>query len=580
MKHRLPSRLTRRRARWALVFTAVFSLVLAVHLVMIQVANASTLASMARAIHWRTISLPAKRGKILDRNGRVLAMDVPRYQVVAAPKYIKKNQVASESAALARKLPFSKASIARVLSNGSWYGLIASSISPQLANKIKALNLTGISVVPFSGRQYPNGTLASQIIGMVGSNGNGLAGVELQYNNLLKGKPGSWVVQQDGQGSPLPQWQKAYTPPTPGNSIKLTVDANIEAVAQKWLKWGVKRAHARNGTVIIENLKTGSIVGLVNWPNFNPNNYYHATALQMRDYAVQDPVPPGSIFKPVPAVAALSLGIFTPNSMFDTRGYKIVDGLRINDWNPNGWGWITLTKAIEVSSDQVFMDVALKLGTSALYHFVNLFGFNHPSGVGLPGDSSGLWVPKSQVNPIDLATMGFGQGFAATPMQMIAADAAVANNGVMMQPHLLKSVISPSGKIIDTVQPKVENRVTSVKVAQEVQHMMTLEATKGTGVPAQVPGYIIAGKTGTAQKIIHGKTSSNRFVASYMGYGPMPHPKFIMLVMINRPVGSLFYGDQVSAPVWKHIATFLFHYWGIKPYATAINGSAKGPIVK
>lgn len=570
-------RLAKWRAVWVLGFTAFALAVLMVRLVMIQVANAATLRHYAQGIHVRKMVLPARRGKIIDRNGAVLALNVPRYRVVAAPKYI--THPMQEASTLARYLPFSARRIAAALSTKGWYALIASSISSRRARQIQSLNLTGITVEPFTARQYPNGTLGSQVIGMVGAQGQGLAGIEYQYNKVLAGHPGYWKVNIDGAGNPLPQWQKAFKAPVTGDTVQLTLDSNIEAVAQKWLKWGVKRAHARNGTAIVMDLKTGAIVAMANWPNFNPNNYYKATPLEMRNYAVQGVVPPGSIFKPITAAAALSLGLYTPNSRFFTRGYKIVQGVRINDWKPGGWGWITLTKAVEVSSDQVFMDVAIKVGATALYHFINLFGLDHPSGVGLPGDSTGLWIPPTSVNKVDLATMGFGQGMAVTPMQMLTADAAIANNGTLMRPRIVRRILSPTGKVIKTYPPVVEGHPVSKTVAKEIQVMMTKEATRGTGIPAQVPGYIIAGKTGTSQKIVHGRTSGHLFVASYLGYAPMPHPRFAMLVMINRPVGRLFYGDQVSAPVWQKIASFIFRYWKIKPYATANNGSAKGPVV-
>lgn len=571
-------RLSRRRTLWSLTGAAFVLLALMGRLIDIQVARAQSLQGISREYHNHTIILPASRGMIVDRFGTPLAMDVPRYQVVAVPKYIPKGQMASDAAQLATVLPFPAGRIRQALAGGGWYALLASSVGQSVADRVNALKLTGISVIPIISRWYPDGTLASQVLGMVGTDGQGLSGIEYADNKILAGKNGSWTVQTDAQGNPLPQWQQAYRAPVAGNTVELTLDANIEAVAQKWLKWGVRRAHALNGTVIVLNPKTGAILALANWPNFNPNNYYTATSLQMTDYAVQDPVPPGSIFKPVVAAAALSTGLFTPDSLFDTRGYKIVNGVRIDDWNPSGWGWITLTRGLEVSSDQVFMDLALKMGASTLYRFIQDFGFMHPSGVGLPGDSGGLWLPEAAVNAVDLATIGFGQGFAATPMQVIAADSALANHGTMMQPHIVKAILSPDGSVVQTTASRVESRPVSPQVAAEVERMMTLEATQGTGVPAQVPGYIIAGKTGTAQKIVNGRTSNHLFVSSFIGMGPMPHPRFMMLVMINRPVGRLFYGDQVAAPVWQKIASFMFHYWGIKPYASANNGSASGPV--
>ncbi|NMP21608.1 peptidoglycan D,D-transpeptidase FtsI family protein [Sulfobacillus harzensis] len=574
MKARIRN-LTRWRVLWLTLGMAGFMAFLVGRLVVIQVADKSFLDNYEASFQVKHITIPAQRGEIIDRNGTVLAMDVPRDQVIAAPRYI--HHPAQEAGVLAKYLPFKAKVLRRVLSNKSWYALLDNSVSPAVANKINRLQLTGIATVPVTGREYPNGTLASQVLGMVGSNGQGLAGIEYADNKLLSGTPGHWTVREDAYGNPMLQWQQAYTPPKPGDTVQLTIDANVEAQAQKWLKWGIKRAHAKNGTVIIMNVKTGGIVALANWPNYNPNNLATVTSENQSDFGVQYLFPPGSIFKPVTTAAALSLGLFTPNSLFYTDGYKIVDGVRINDWNPKGWGWITLTRGLEVSSDQVFMDVALKLGVSGLYQFVHAFGLDHAVNVGLPGSASPLWIPKSQVNPVDLATEGFGQGFATTAMEIIAADDAIANNGTLVQPHIVKDIISPSGKVTPT-KVTVEGKPVTPQVALEIQHMMTLEATKGTGVPAQVPGYIIAGKTGTAQKIVNGHTSNSNFVASYLGYGPMPHPKFIMLVSINHPVGSLFYGDQVSAPVWKHIATYLFKYWNIKPYAGPDNGSKPGPI--
>ncbi len=558
------------------MMTAAFMAFLVARLVIIQVGERKALDQYEASFQVKHITLPATRGDIVDTNGQILAMDVPRDQIVAAPRYITHPQREAEE--LAKYLPFSVKQLQGVLSNKSWYAMLDNGVTPAVAAKISRLNLVGVSVIPVTGREYPDNRLASQLLGWVGSNGQGASGIEYQDNKILSGTPGSWTVRTDPQGNPMFSWHQAYVPPKSGDTVQLTIDSNIEAQAQKWLQWGIKRAHAKNGTVVILNVHTGAIVALANWPNFNPNNLNTITSENQNDFGVQYLFPPGSIFKPVTTAAALTLGLFTPNSMFYTRGYKIVDGVRINDWNPVGWGWITLTRGLEVSSDQVFMDVALKVGAASLYHFVNLFQLNHTSNEGLPGDAQPEWLPLSQVNPVDLATEGFGQGMALTALDMVSADNAIANNGIMVQPHIVKAILSPTGKVIQKTPITVESRPVTAGVAQEIQHMMTLEATYGTGVPAQVPGYIIAGKTGTAQKIVNGKTSNSNFVASYLGMAPMPHPKFIMLVSINHPVGKLFYGDQVSAPVWKHVAEYLFKYWNIKPYAGPDNGSKPGPV--
>lgn len=577
-----PTTLLRRRQLELMFGVTAVALILAVRLVLIQVVHASQFQRDANNIHIHDIVLPARRGDIIDRNGAVLAMDVPRYEVVAAPRYVTQGphgraDAYREGRILSRYLPFSARVLGRVLDHKTWYALLDRSVPNTVANRIQKLALTGVSVVPVSGREYPDGTLASQVVGMVGSGDQGLTGIEYEENRILAGHPGSWVVNTDPAGNPIPEWQIAYRPPRPGRTVELSIDANIEAVAQKWLKWGVKRAHADRGTVIIMNPHTGGILALANYPNFNPNQPYQVTNSQLTDMAVQYSIPPGSIFKPVTAAAALSSGVVTPNTLFDTKGYFYVDGLRIDDWKPGGWGWITFTKGLEYSSDQVFGETALRVGVRRFYRMVKAFGFFHPSGVGLPGDSPAIWLPESKVNPVDLATMGFGQGFSATPMQVLAADAAVVNGGTMMKPHIVRAILSPAGTLLHRTSRTAEGHPMSSTVAAEIEHMMVLEAAYGTGVPAEVPGYIIGGKTGTAQQIVNGQTSNSDFAASYLGFGPYPHVRFIMLVMIDHPHGSLFYGDQVSAPVWKHIAEFLFRYWGIKPYATGRNGTDPAP---
>ncbi|CAB1128460.1 Cell division protein FtsI (Peptidoglycan synthetase) [Candidatus Hydrogenisulfobacillus filiaventi] len=563
--------------RWRLGWTRFWWMVgfglLGVQLVRIQVLQAPALQAYALGIHYQLRTLPAERGKILDRFGQPLAMDVPGYDVIATPHVLAADHPRRAARALARVLPFPAARIAAVIDRrNSWYALLARDVSPATARKVAALNLPGVSLEAVSGRDYPDGSLAAQVLGFVGSGDRGLAGVEAAYNRWLAGTPGRERVAVDAYGQTLPQWSRLLQAPRPGDSVELTIDPAIQAVAQHWLDWGVKRVHANGGTVIILNPHTGAVLALANAPTFNPNRFWTAKPQDLVDQAVQDPVPPGSIFKPVTVSAALNLGLVTPDTLFDTRGYKIVDGVRIDDWKPGGWGWITLTRGLAYSSDQVFMDLALKLGVAHFYRYVRRFGFFHPSGVGLPGDSNGVWLPASQVNAVDLATMGFGQGMAVTPMQVVAAVATVVNHGVMMQPRIVRAIIGPGNRVVRRYGPRVESRPVAAGVAAEVEGMMVKEATYGTGVPADLPGYIIGGKTGTAQQIVHGRTSNHVFVSSYLGFGPYPHPRFLMLVMINHPRGALFYGDQVAAPVWQKIGMFLMHYWHIAPYAGPHNG--------
>lgn len=538
----------------------------------LEVVQAADLTHLAHAEHLHTFTLPAPRGEILDRHGLVLAMDQPAYQVVASPREItaaaeqSPGLINREAGILAGPLGTTAARLEPLLRGQRWYRLLAPALPAARARPLltQASRLVGISLVPTSRRTYPDGALAGQVLGFVGTNGQGLAGIEYADNRYLAGRPGSWTVATTVDGTPLPATTVRRITPVPGDNVELTLDSEIQNVAERALDQAVAQARALGGTVIVMDPRTGALLALANAPALDPNHFSSAPRRAFADWAVSAAVPPGSIFKPVTAAAALSDGVVTPTTRFDTRGYKIVDGVRINDWNPNGWGWITFTKGFEESSDQVFMDVGLKLGTRRLYAMMRAFGLFHRSGVGLPGDASGIFLPENQVNAVDLATTAFGQGFAVTPLQMLTAVAAIADDGTLLKPRIRRAVIAPSGRVVRRFHPAVEGHPVTPAVAHALQTLMEKEVADGTGVKAQVPGYVMAGKTGTAQKVIAGRTSNSQFISSFIGFGPMPHPRFAMLVMINRPVGA-FYGGDVAAPVFSRIAGFLMHYWDIPP---------------
>jgi stage V sporulation protein D (sporulation-specific penicillin-binding protein) len=570
--------MTRRRylRRVLLVLTgmAAWTLWLVWRVVDVQVVQASRLDRVASSLHEHTFVVPAPRGAILDRHGHVLALDVPAYEVVAAPTAI--GQAAAtvphlrtrEADLLARYLPYPAGRIRQALSGQGWYRVLDADLPAPAGAALarQAGNLPGISVVPVSRRSYPDGSLAAQVLGFVGADGKGLGGIEYAENAVLAGRPGRWTVATDAQGTPLPAWQVSRIAPVPGDDVELTLDGQVQLVVERALAAAMKTTHAVSGTVIVMDPATGAVLALANAPGFNPADVAHVSPTALTDWAVEDPVPPGSIFKPVTAAAALTEGIVTPGTMFDTRGYKIVNGVRINDWNLTGWGWISFAQAFALSSDQVFMDLGLKLGVATLYRYIRAFGLMQPSGVGLPGDSNSIFLPASQVNAVDLATIAFGQGFAVTPMQMLKAVAAIANDGTMMEPRIVRAVLAPDGRVLHRYGPVVAGHPISPAIAAQVQQLMEQEVASGTGIKAAVPGYVLAGKTGTAQKVVGGRTSSTRFISSFIGYGPMPHPRFAMLVMINQPVGQ-YYGGDVAAPVFGAIARQLLAYWHIPPAA-------------
>jgi stage V sporulation protein D (sporulation-specific penicillin-binding protein) len=556
-------------------------------LVDIQVIQSANLTAIAATEHVHTFPLPATRGAILGRHGRVLAMDVPAYMVTAAPIAIAQaasqlgdpHLVEDEARRLAEVMPYTVSQLAGALRGRTWYRLIDPLLSPAEAHILQAesAQLPGIALIPIERRLYPDGDVGAQVLGFVNSAGTGVAGIEYEDNSILAGKPGSWTVATDVNGNALPFTTIKRVPPVPGDSVQLTINGTIEYAVQRMLAAQVKKFHAKNGAVVIMDPKTGAVLALVNYPTFNPNDYAAANPNDFTNWAVEDPIPPGSIFKPVTASAGLTDGVVQPTTMFDTVGYKIVDGVRIDDWVPGGWGWISFTRGLELSSNQVFMDVGLRLGTARLYRMIKAFGFFHPSGIGLPGDSAGIFIPESQVNPVDLATIAFGQGIAVTAVQEVTMIDTIANGGTLLKPRIRRAIIGPHGQLIRRFGPVVEGHPITPFVAHEVQVMMEREVGYGTGVPVQVKGYTWAGKTGTAQQIVNGQTSNTDYVSSYAGYGPMPHVRFAMVVMIDHPHGSI-YGAEVAAPLWREIAKWLMGYWHIRPYVHngLPNGVAQG----
>jgi stage V sporulation protein D (sporulation-specific penicillin-binding protein) len=569
------TRRLRRRTAWLFLGSFVAGLWLMWRVVDIQAVQGSRLSALAHSEHVTTLTLPALRGPILGRHGRVLALDVPRAEVTADPTVIAQTArllhdpalVGQEVQRLARVLPLSPTALRAALTRPGSYVLLDDDLAPAAAKELErhASSLPGITITPVERRLYPNGSLAASVLGFVGANGQGLAGIEYEDNRILAGRPGSWTVATTVNGTPLPAWTIRRVAPQAGDGVELTLDSTIQHQVETWLAQDVQRFHAEGGTVIIMRPQTGAVLALATYPTFDPNHYARANPLAWGDWAVEDPVPPGSIFKPVTAAAALLDGVVTPTTRFDTRGYKIVDGIRINDWMPHGWGWISFTRGLELSSNQVFMDVGLKLGTARLYQMIRAFGFFHPSGIGLPGDSAGVFLPENQVNAVDLATMAFGQGLAVTPIQEVTMVNAIANGGTLLKPRIRRAVLAPDGRVVRRFHPVVEGHPIPANIVHDLHVMMEREVGYGTGVPAQVPGYTWAGKTGTAQQVVDGRTSSTDYIASYVGYGPMPHPRFTMLVMIDHPQGAI-YGAQVAAPLWGRIAHWLMQYWHIRPY--------------
>jgi stage V sporulation protein D (sporulation-specific penicillin-binding protein) len=558
-------RLVVRRTVAVLAILSVLALGLVVRLTYLQVIAGSIYGQAALAEQYAHLPLPPVRGSITDRNGRVLALETPGEALWAMPRSIRDPRTMARQ--LGPILGESAAKLEKVLASRQAFVWLSYHVTVGQAARIQALGTyDGLGLQPVSWRIYPQGDLAGAAIGFVGVDQTGLAGVELSYNKQLSGKPGTEVVKVDALGNPLPQYGVHVTPAVPGDGLETTLDLSIQAFAQQDLAAAVKLRHAKGGRILVLNPNTGGILAIAQYPEPNPANWQNYPQTEWADEPIQYAFEPGSTIKPVTASAALTTGVATPSWSIMDKGSMVIDGIRIFDWIPTGFGRLTFDGIMEESSDVGFATLAIDMGASALYHFYDLFHLDRLTGVDLPGETPGLIPPENQATKLDLGEMGFGQTIAISPIQLAAAVSAVADGGIWHTPHIGKALLLPDGG--KQVLSFPSQRVITPLVASEVRTAMLKVVTKGTGNLAQVKGYEVAGKTGTANVVGKaGKFKTGDFLASFIGYGPLPNPKVLILVQLDDPKG-LFYGGDVSAPVFSQLFGQIMDYMGV-PTSTA-----------
>jgi stage V sporulation protein D (sporulation-specific penicillin-binding protein) len=560
-------RAARRGSRLAVVllaFAAAFGL-LAVRLAWLQVGDGPALAAAARSEHQHQLQLLPMRGDIVDRNGRLLAENEMAESLYALPPEVQ--DPAGEAATVARLTGLPVDAILKALTAKSHWVWVAHGLSQEQAAAVAAAKLPGLYFQQEPKRVYPNGALAGSVLGFTGTDGNGLAGVEYAFNKVLAGTPGDVVEDVDVYGRALPQAVQRYTPPRDGDTLQLTLDAGLQYQAEQALAETVATTRALWGLAVAMDPATGAILALANVPGFDPNRWSQYTPEQWRDPIVASDFQPGSSFKPVVAAAAIDAGLVSPTSRFaDPNGWIRIGGATIWNWNLIGLGLPTLTQALEQSDNVVFAQVAQRLGAATFYQYLDRFGFNRPTGVDLPGEAAGLLPSQAGLRPLDLATMGFGQTLAVTPLQLLDAVAAIADGGTLMWPHIEAAVLDPRGHVLTRVAPRPLRRVVAPATAAAVTAMMVSVVENGLGKPAAVPGYWVAGKTGTAQiPAPGGGYVPDRYLVSFVGFAPADHPRLAVLVMVDQPQGPDAFGSTVAGPVFARIMAQGLHDLGVPP---------------
>lgn len=533
--------------------------VIAGRLFWVQVVAAPAYAAKATQQRMRDIEITPHRGTIYDRQGQPLATSVAAKTVYAAPNTVKDK--IGVARALSSVLGGDEKSYEAKLSKKTGFVYIARKVEMDKAKQLEALKLEGIGLLDDSKRVYPSGTLACQVLGFVGVDGEGLAGIEKRYDSLLSGRPGRLLGERDPYGRPITGGAQQTIDPVDGHDIVLTLDKDIQAEAQSELEEAVKKWAAKGGSVVVMDPRDGEILAMASTPSFDPNDYQHAKAAQIRNRPVSDAYEPGSTMKSMTAASVIDKGILTPKSKFHLPPTLTVAGRTIHDAEGRGSVDWTLTEIVTNSSNVGAVKVGMKLGKAGLYAYFSKFGLTEATGVDFPGEARG-WLPEpSQWSASSIANIPFGQGVSMTPLQLARAIGAIANHGVLETPHFLLSVPGE-----DTTIAWRTRRSISATAAATTVGMLKHVVTEGTGKAAAISGYTVAGKTGTAQVALPngGGYASGRYISSFIGFFPADDPHLLIEVKLDEP-GNAIFGGVVAAPTFATLAQFSADHLKIAP---------------
>ncbi|KPU43304.1 stage V sporulation protein D [Oxobacter pfennigii] len=597
-------KIIRRRMIFLYIFVFLIYTYLLGRLVLIQIIDGERLKNLAVSQWNSQVKVDAKRGEIQDRNGAKLALSascsrvdvyLPDVARVEKEKPDIKNTMAAQIAGILGQSPDD---VLKKLNATLQSGMPASSatiarrIDSDKGVQIKELKLPGIIVSEDTKRFYPNGNFLSQVLGFTNVDSVGQEGIELEYDKELKGIPGTIHTETDIFGRQLPYAESKYNAPVNGSDLTLTIDSAIQLYVEKALEQGIIASKAKSATAIVMNPKTGEVLAMSTKPDFDPNDPRNMENFQTvqemiqtwQNKAVTFTYEPGSVFKIVTASAALSENIVDDSTRFEDPGYLVVAGRRIYNWNRAGNGVLDFAELLQYSSNVGFMMLGQQLGKETLYKYIDDFGFKTKTGIDVHFEESGYGVPLDRVGPVELANISFGQGIVTTPMQLTAAYAAIANEGKMMVPHIVKSITDTDndGNVISKmeIQPKMAKQVVDKSIADKLMEYLETVITVGGGKPAYVEGYRIAGKTGTAQKAENGKYIDGKYVCTFIGMAPVEDPQFVVYVAIDEPDPSNYYAGQVVAPVAGQIFKDIFTVKNISPMEKDESGMAEIPDVR
>jgi cell division protein FtsI (penicillin-binding protein 3) len=524
---------------------------LAVRLVLLQVRDGATYEALAMEQRVRRIALPAERGTIYDRSMHELALSLPAKAIFADPALVQ--DPAGTTARLSEILDVRPADLRRSLTAESRFEYLARAVDLAVANRVARLDLPGIGFIDEPKRTYPGGGLAAQVLGFVGVDGGGLAGLELQWDGVLAGRAGRMLVEQDPDGLSIPQGRLEVEEPRRGRDLVLTIDKDLQYFTERALAGAVEQNGALGGTVIVLEPSTGDVLAMATNPAFDANAFTDAPAFVTRNRGVTDVYEPGSANKVITASAALEEGVMgIREQLWVPPRYQVGDKV-FTEAHPRPAMSMTLTDIISQSSNIGTIMTAQRLGSERLDDYLRDFGFGVETGIRFPGESDGILIPEEEWWTTSMGTIPIGQGIAVTPLQMASVYATVANDGVRLAPRLVRGTVE--GDDVREQDALVRERVVSTRTARLVTRMLADAVASGTGQEAQIPGYWVAGKTGTARKPLQDALGySEEYVASFIGFAPARDPAVVVAAIIDEP--DTVYGGVAAAPLFREVAEF------------------------
>lgn len=549
-----------RRYFLLLVLLAGFGVIL-FRLVNLQVLQAAELTARADRQHQKSVLLEGARGTVTDRHGKVLAMNVEVPSIFGVPTSLDNPGNAARS--LSPVLRLRREEIEKKLRQDKHFVWLARKVEPEQGRRLEQLSIDGIGMVMEGRRFYPKGPLLAHVLGFVGMDGIGLEGLERRYESQLHGEKRLTILQRDALGRTVFPKGLREQAPSAGHTLTLTIDEVIQYIAEKELEEAVDHARAKSGAIIVMEPQSGAILAMAVSPRFDPNAVASLTADRWRNRALTDTYEPGSTMKVVVAAAALEERVMMPGSMlFGENGRMTVANTTIHDHEK--LGWMTFAQMIQKSSNIGAAKTGMLLGEQRLYRYLQAFGFGQRTDIDLPGEVGGLLKSPREWGRRSLASISMGQEVGVTPLQMLSAVAAIANDGVLMRPHVVSDVRDQKGQPVKEILPHVRRRVVSPATARTLTTILEGVVTSGTGTKAAIPGFRVAGKTGTAQKVDPrtGAYSSALSIGSFVGFVPADSPRLAMIVVIDEPQGEAW-GGVVAAPVFRRVGEQALTYMGV-----------------